>query len=254
MRGLKYALVSLLFCLVSCYSLTITPISYEKLPKVWVVPELTIRMQAEISPDDPMWENVKKLVIEFNKRLYDAFDGQVRIEKIIIVNASYVSQTQSRTGTVIWTYFKPFVDRNAIGLGFVGNPSTPGYFYTTMYNHERDLGRCASTMVHEWMHSWIGLGDEYKLGENRDGVSCPEDIRIAIRDDACVMDRSWWHRELCREKNHNHKTDQGSEHGMACYEYAAKIMREKGVANITVPPVAVPGPTDPPDPKVEFRK
>lgn len=259
MRGMKcveYALLSILFCLCSCYSLTITqipPSQYEKLPKVWVVPELVIRMQADIAPNDPMWENVKKLAIEFNKRLYDAFDGQVRIEKIIIVNASQESEYKSGVGTVIWTYYQPFVDRGVVGLGYLGNPARPGHFWTTMYTDEKDLGRWASTMVHEWMHSWIGLGDEYRIGEERN-VSCPKDPGIALRDDACVMDRSWLRRELCREKNHNNHTDQGESHGMSCYEYAAKIMREKGVANIKVPPVSIPGPTDPPDPVIEFRK
>ena len=222
-----------------------------KLPRKWEAPKLYVRLPADVPEGHRFIEMAVALCKEFTVRLYDAFDGQVYISEFVIVNPSLMKEREEgmcnlfEEGSLLY--------RNE---SYVGNPPLhPGRFYCTIPFRENYVKWCAGTMLHEWLHTFIGLGDEYKReGElgNDMTTSCPlnPNSEKNLDENACVMYLSRSRRELCRPENHNSKTDQGKE---SCWSKASRVLFENRLALILAPAKPVKGPLDPPTPKITIR-
>ncbi len=229
-----------------------TPTEVSKLPRRWEIPTLYVRLPYDMSEYDYNFELAKAVCKEFTKRLYDAFDGQVYVHKIVLCNPSLVPEKQAG---VINLY------KNEIILyrtqTFMGSdpPDRPGYCYVEMPTSLLNVDRAASAMIHEWLHAFIGLGDEYKkagVAGNVRTTDCPFHpfTPEGISTNACIMDHDETRNELCLRKDHNPDTDQGKE---ACYEFAARVLRGHLIASITVPIQTIRGPFDPPTVVIELK-
>lgn len=238
-------------------SLNSTPNSYEqkvgKLPDKWETPALYVRLPAEAKEGDLSIEFAKKLCQEFAIRIYDVFDGQVYVPEFIIINPSLAKENAS--GMCNLFNFGDIFRKNE---AYVGSPPLkPGYFYCQIPTGfgKDEISHRAGTMLHEWLHAHIGLGDEYKhKGDPGSDMntSCPlnPNSERNLDDNCCIMYLSRSRRELCRPGNHNPDTDQGKE---SCYSYAARVLLENKLALITVPNKTVKGPTNPPTPRITLR-
>lgn len=216
------------------------------IPSKWEAPTLYLRLPEEMSANDPRIDIVKEMCKEFTIRLYDAFDGQIYVRKFVICNPSLARETEPG----MMTLFEPnqiFIRHSETWMD--SPPLRPGYSWIVITD---DIKRSAGTLIHEWLHSYIGLGDEYKRAtdrENAQTTSCPIDPKQRLDDSACIM-LTANHRELCRSSNHNPDTDQGKE---PCYEFAARVLAESRLAFIKVPKHRIVGPFDAPTPIIEVR-
>lgn len=223
-----------------------------KLPHKWEVPTIYVRLPYDMREFDEGVQLVSAACREFAIRLYDAFDGQVYVPNIVIVNPSLVPERQP--GVI--TFFEKFRATTLTTETFMGHPpDRPGYSYVEMPSSLLGVDAAAGAMLHEFLHSYVGLGDEYKHAREEGNVrttDCPKFpySPAGISSDACVMDHDRTRRELCLPKDHNPDTDQGKE---ACYEYAARILFEHHIAFIIVPKETIHGPTDAPVLQIEVR-
>lgn len=221
------------------------------MPRKWEAPVLYVRLPEAAKEGDKSIEMAKALCKEFAIRLYDAFDGQVYISEFVIVNPSVLGEREEgmcnlfRTGSLLYH-----------NEAYVGNPPLhPGRFYCTIPEGDNYVQWCAGTMLHEWLHTFIGLGDEYKHAGDPGSdmnTSCPLDplSEKNLDENACVMYLSRTRRELCRPENHNPNTDEGKE---SCYAKAARVLFENRLAFIRVPTKTIKGPLDAPAPKITIK-
>lgn len=223
-----------------------TPIDISKLPRQWEIPTLYVRLPYDMSEYDYNYQLAKTVCSEFAKRLYDAFDGQVYVHKVVLCNPSQVPEKQSgvinlyQNEKIVLYHTETFMGSDP--------PDRPGYCYVEMPTSLLNVDRAASAMIHEWLHAFIGLGDEYKKPRGTGNVrttDCPSDpfTPDGIATNACIMDHDETRHELCLRKDHNPDTDQGKE---PCYEFAARVLREHLIASITVPTQTMRGPFNPP--------
>lgn len=223
-----------------------------KLPRQWEVPVVYIRLPREMSEWDYELELAKALCREFSVRVYDAFDGQVYIARFEICSPSVI---QEKHPGVINLYQNDTVLIYHTETIMGDPPDRPGYAYVPMPTSLLNIDSVASAMMHEWLHAYVGLGDEYKpphtSGSHRT-IDCPElpYSEHGIKTNACIMDHDDTRRELCLPQDHNPDTDQGKE---SCYEYAARVLAEHRLALITIPKDTIPGPTNPPTPRIDVR-
>lgn len=225
-----------ILCLSGCATNTLpTP----TLPtNVWVVPVQKVRAQFDIA-DVAKLELLKKLCLEFNRKLYNATDGQIRIAKFIIYSKGAIGEYEPGVANI---YDGP---GNAYAIN-VGTPINPQPFYTPLVRGI-DVYYAAGTFLHEWLHAWIGVWDEYEVYEGMPS-SCPTSSMTM----ACVMYQSW-RTELCRASDHNPNTEHGRLRGMSCYEWLVKVCHDHGVAELQVPPEPISGPFNPPASEIEIK-
>lgn len=222
-----------------------------RLPRQWEITTLYIRLPRDVNAYDMDIELAKTLCREFAIRVYDAFDGQAYLTKIVICNPSIINEKQAG---VINLYQNGTIEvyRTETYMGS-SPPDRPGYSYVPMPTSLLGIASSASSMMHEWLHAFIGLGDEYRGPHDLGGLrtmDCPENIDDRIATNACIMDNHVISRELCRKKFHNSKTDQGSE---ACYDQVVRVLAEHMIANLSVPSKTIPGPLNPPEIIIEVR-
>lgn len=245
----------LLFCLAmltGCMpTLTCPPVNvmsfseFLKLPRQWEAPTLYVRLPANVKYGDPSIEYATALCKEFAIRLYDATDGQVHISRFVIVNPSVMDERDEGMCNLF--------DKSSIiykNEAYVSKDTIlhPGRFYCQMPNGPGEINESAGIMLHEWFHTFIGLGDEYKrAGDigNTVRTGCP----LKGRPEFCVMTESRVRRELCRPENHNADTDQGKE---SCYAKLARLLLDNNLAYITIPKETILGPYNPPTPKINI--
>lgn len=223
-------------------------ISYEefiKLPRKWEAPVLYVRLPADVKEEDLSIEYAVALCKEFAIRIYDASDGQIYVPRFIICNPSLLKERDDG----MCNLFTPpsLLYRNE---AYVGNSPMlhPGRFYCEIPRNAGEINECAAVMLHEWLHAFMGLGDEYKhAGEigNTVTTACPKNY-----DKSCVMASSRSKRELCRPENHNPDTDQGKE---SCWSKISRLLFENRLAYVRIPEKAIDGPLNPPTPKIEVR-
>lgn len=249
--------VALLFILCMVVGVGCSPesLSYNdvtRLPHKWEVQTIYIRLPYEMGPYDPNIEIVKVICREFAIRLYDAFDGQAFAPEFVICNPSVI--LERKPGVI--NFFEKCRNTDLITETFMGNPpDRPGRSYVEMPSSLLGVDAAAGAMLHEFLHSYVGLGDEYKHSSdegNRRTTDCPKlpYSSTGISSNACVMDHDETRRELCLQKDHNPDTDQGKE---SCYEYVARVLFEHRLAFILVPKETIHGPTDAPTPIIEVR-
>lgn len=220
---------------------------FQKLPRKWEAPTLYLRLPNEVKDGDKSIEYAVALCKEFAIRIYDATDGQVYVPRFVICNPSVVHERDEgmcnlfvNKGVTIYKN-EAYVSHNPI--------QHPGRFYCQIPLDAGEINACAGIMLHEWLHTFVGLGDEYKHAQELGNIpttSCP----LAESKESCVMTESRVRRELCRPENHNPDTDQGKE---SCYAKLSRLMFENRLAYISIPTKTIAGPFDPPTPKIEIR-
>lgn len=217
---------------------------FQKLPRQWKAPVLYVRLPEEMEVGDIRIEYARALCKEFAIRLYDATDGQVYVPRFIICNPSLLNERDSG----MCNLFKPgsLVYKNEAYIG-TSPIQHPGRFYCEIPTSVFSINACAGIMLHEWFHTFVGLGDEYKhAGElgNTVTTGCPKQYS----KDYCVMTESRVRRELCRPDDHNPDTDEGKE---SCWAKLARVLFENRIAYIHIPDKVVLGPLDPPTPQID---
>lgn len=217
--------------------------SHEQCPEVWVIPVQKIRFEGMLTPDDDRIDRIKDFLRDMNRLLYDVTDGQVRIARFELYNADGIASTTPGVGTMREI-------RANKGLGIVGRPKSPGYFQFSLHEHILERPYCLGVAVHEWLHAWIGLRDEYEEAD-ADRSHCPKEWVQRMQTDSCIMD-SCWRTELCRTENHNPDTEQGTKNGMSCYEWLKKVVEEAGIGKVEIPSKVYVGPNDPPTPQIDL--
>jgi hypothetical protein len=187
---------------------------------------------------------ITKMLKDFNVLLYDAFDGQIRINKFKIYGNTKIGATHPGVANL---YPAPDKDKGYYPHGFAtGLPHKPRETYSPAF-----YDGSARILIHEFLHSWLGLYDEYQDGKGEE-ARCPELLQQHLDSDACLMNNHWHKTELCRKEDHNPYTEQGERRKMPCYEWAAEVIKKFLYVELVVPEEQIEGPTDPPEPKFEI--
>jgi hypothetical protein len=250
---LRLALLLAVALFVGCSSSDLGP-AYKivfNMPRIWEAPTLYVRLPEDVKAGDLSIEYATAMCKEFAIRLYDVFDGQAYVPKFIICNPSVVGERES--GMCNLFKYGSLLYHNESYMG--DPPLRPGRFYCNIPLSAATIDSFAGVMLHEWLHTFVGLGDEYKkagVPGNTMTTSCPLDPNSAknLEDNSCVMYLSRSRRELCRPENHNPDTDEGKE---SCYTKAARVLFENRLAFIRVPDHCIKGPFNPPTPIIEIR-
>lgn len=214
-----------------------------RLPEVWVVPVVPLRYMGDPGDAEEHKRMIKKLLAGLNARIYDATDGQVRIAKFEVWNATQKPEGTPGIGNLTDS-------DGSHGLAFPGLPSSPGRYYFQIPEFPLELDKRSETGAHEWLHAWIGLHDEYR--KTGGSASCPRGVLNRLETDSCIMNSSS-RTELCRHGTHSSDTLQGEKCGMSCYDWLKKVLHDAGKGEIVVPDKHYSGPDNPPDPVIEFK-
>lgn len=217
-----------------------------RLPEVWVLEDVPVRFWRKLEPGDDRPDRVVALLQALNRRIYDATDGQVRVAKFTVYDTPQRGPGNLGQGEL------HDAQEELKGHASIGSPKLPGVWHFSLHEGDEDLAQRASVAVHEWLHAYAGLLDEYKR-EDGSTASCPKTWVERQLSEACTMyanNRS----ELCKKGNHDSKTRQGDQRGMSCYEWLATTMKADGKGLIQVPDEHYSGPSNPPDPVVNFVK
>ena len=240
---MKILAVILVLPLIGCGILGIG--SQGQLSEVWVVPVVKVRFEGTLTQGDERLDRIKDFLKDWNARIYDLTDGQIRFAKIEIYNGDQIANTTPGLGTMRET-------QSNQGWGQIGLPKMPGYYRFSLHESFIERSYCIGVAAHEWLHAWIGFYDEYKDSDS--SSHCPEDWAKRMETDSCVMDNSW-RTELCRHgsKLHNKNTLQHEKRGMSCYEWLKKAVGDAGYGTIVIPDKFYCGPDDPPSPVIELK-
>lgn len=219
----------------------------ERFPEVWVVEDVPVRFWRKLDPDDDRPDRVVVLLKALNRRIYDATDGQVRVAKFTVYDTPQRGPGNLGQGEL------HDAEEEIKGHASLGSPKLPGVWHFSLHEGDEDLSQRAATAIHEWLHAYVGLWDEYRREADGTHSSCPKLWVERQLSEACTMyanNRS----ELCKKENHNPKTRQGERAAMSCYEWLAKIVQQDGKGLIKIPGEHYTGPSNPPDPVVNFVK
>lgn len=220
----------------------------DKLPEVWVVEDVPIRFWRKLEPDDDRLDRVAELLVAMNRRVYDATDGQVRIAKFTVYDTPQRGPGNLGQGEL----HDPGEHLRAHAA--IGSPKLPGVWHFSLHEGGKlGLFKQAAEASHEWFHAYVGLIDEYRLEEEGTSAACSKKWLDRQTSGACTMFINEYS-ELCRKETHNPKTRQGQTRGMSCYEWLAKTVKDDGKGQIIIPTKCYTGPSNPPDPIVNFVK
>ena len=216
---------------------------------------------------------LEKLLHGFNNSLYDATDGQWRIDTFNIYRkkpsyglTGHVQEimlcddngkpnpngknpcpglgfTPTSFGGMIMDDYYAGLNKFCVYVG--ERIDIPGVMYVDNY---------ATVFLHEFLHASVKLRDEYTSHTNGTGAdpnapTCMADKKRRDEWNACVMtgiESGNLYTELCRGKHHNTRTSQGN---IACYDQ----VREKKSKNIIIPPHHIPGPYEAPKATIIYR-
>lgn len=238
-----------------------------QLPERWVIPYLIVLLDWSAEENHREVQEIRTLCIEMNRHLYDVTDGQVRVAKFYIVDRDAGWEL---TTPGIFTIHRDWeraqrhqtrgYERNmsgfSTGLGTAQNPTFIHLGYD-LYQ-ESGLRFYAGTMVHEFMHAFVGLDDEYYPDiamRGRVAASCPEDPAVKQARESCVMDDSYL-TELCRPDDHSKRTAQEKTWKKDCYsKFVESVNRHvtDRTGDVEMPASVMPGPTRAPEPAFEYR-
>lgn len=220
------------------------------LPAVWIIPEVKIRLQWDPSPGDPLLVRVGEICRAMNRKLYDALDGQARIESFGVYRPDAIGEKDPGVGNLYRPGTQCPTCRDHASTA--GRPGAPLWFHASLHDTDATLDVRANVMLHEFLHAWTGLEDEYRKSDGSP-ARCPRTVAGELRWDACIMSDGFHRSELCRAENHDRSNEQDETRGMSCYAWVQKAAREGGVALIKVPGDHLAGPDDPPEADVDFR-
>lgn len=218
-----------------------------RLPLAWAS-TLRIKLDWIERVASPTLDKMQRLLRASNDRLSTATDGQWHINRFLI-HDKRTELGEEDAGVCHFHRRWRIAHGDEREHGHAdGRPNDPSHFHLGIDRFDApgkpDATSYAGVFVHEILHSWVGLFDEYEDGEPR--VRCPRNNSVANATDSCIMwDSS--RTKLCRPETHNPNTDQGDEHDMDCYSWLVKAMHEAGHHRFKMPRTQIPGPiTAPP--------
>lgn len=236
----------------------------QRMPERWVVPSVIVALDWAVAEDDPKLVEIKKCLTLMNRRLYDATDGQVRIGAFYVLDATRAAEVPSSGVLTIHLDWEAALkalgyqfNRDVPGLSVkLGDPSSPsqihvGYKYLANFGVEYYSG----LLLHEWLHAFVGLGDEYEDSTRTRQVECLTDAMARADADACVMYGDAY-TELCRADGHNADTQHHAVKGIDCYAELVRSVNANAsgrTGELKVPPTILHGPTDPPAATIDVR-
>jgi hypothetical protein len=216
--------------------------------------ELRVRLDWSASPNDPRTQRVVSLLHQFNNRLYDATDGQWRIRKFHIYDVRGPISSDADGVPLIHEVWETAHDRDK--HRFTEDVSRNNIFALNLFKNPAKFHIALSdnpgTVLHEFLHSWTGVLDEYEyptLAGKLDS-RCPD--TSAPANNACVMYSSD-RRELCRPANHSKLTEQQTVRDTDCYSWIAKVFKFHGKGNLIISDLEIPGPSTAPRAEIEYH-
>jgi len=252
----------------------------DRLETVLVVPELKIQYPLHLHsstpesnasmPPNPVSHEIIKACRGFNERVWDAFDGQVRLDGFNVRDLTawancwgsdsdfnpIVADCRLVSGT---SDIKPFEAPSTVHDPWPGRPDKPEPFdvvwgyelgdFSEMTHLEMTVSNNPSWRLFEaWCTAYTGVAPEYggyAVGSVTADSSACVDLKNGFDDGDCCAMSSPGNSEFCRAGNHDHDTLQELFRGMACYEWIDKVLK---IWEFKVPPVDIKGPIDPPQP------
>ena len=224
----------------------------------WVIPEMQVFTVFAL--DDAWAKMLRDALIDFNRRLYDATDGRVRIASFVLIDPPFSVDRANAPGTIHvhaeWINAdKELADvhehpRSALACAHgEGRPTRPGHVHVAVQKEGKQLvDRLGLILVHEFAHAFLGLKDEY-LSQGGAGIpACPDEGAPHCVMNAADPDN----REFCRPDNHdrNRDTEQSKKVGTDCWSATVAVLHSDLGISADIPSVLRPGPSDPPEPKV----
>lgn len=205
-------------------------------------------------PSDSEYEVVCDLMRGFNDRLYDATDGQIRVQEFVIAIGPTYSEPDQHAlmegpGSVhIHRRWEGPIGEpgrehehsaSAAGLGHGnGRPAAPMHAHLGYEFIERmGADSYAGAALMEFLHSWTGLLDEYEI---QPGDSCLPDAW------SCAMHDPINRRELCRPGAHSGANEQHRARGADCWTWLAHVVQQDLGVTMSVPNQPVGGPATAP--------
>lgn len=212
-----------------------------RLPERWAS-DLKIKLDWTTSAGDARLQRIENCLAAFNNRLYDCTDGQWRVGRFLIHDATSELDPE---GQGVGHFHEHFPHPREHGHAS-GRPNSPEHFHLGLDRLD-NVGPASygGAMLHEFLHSWTGVKDEYEVSAGGAATMCPPNMALANESHGCVMWQPWspTFSELCRPLTHNPNTEQGNDRGMDCYSWLKKVMDEAGIPGFQVPAIHIPGPT-----------
>jgi len=216
---------------------------------IWLIPDIPVVVPFALSP------GAKKLLgaalVDFNSRLVDATDGQVRIAQLSVYEPPLPPGIDSKTPGAIHVHLAKPGKAPVCGRD-LGRPAKPGRMALPFDNSGSGKAvRLGSALLHEFGHAYLGLDDEYL--DNGKAVGCPDggdEEESADADAACFLNApAAKGREACRAGDHdeNGDTAQTKLHSAACWTAMTAVLRaDVGLSLLQGQPLTGPPPQSPP--------
>ncbi|GEM_PF-5349613 len=240
-----------------------------KLREVWVIENLPVLLDWD--PTEAESGTVRKTLVEFNRRLYDSSDGQIRVRSFVLRRMGGHPDHHYDGALRIYKNFKEgdhgTVDDGAQGFvdqgrpfAYLGSPDKLGdahLAFDKMVSEGPSL--YSRALVHEFHHAAFGLNDEY--GERTDekgnptfGTFCARSEGLRRAWNCCIMGTYQpLHRELCKPDTHAVDESNPKLHKLDCYTRVQQALKRSLNKDLVIPQTPVEGPNDPPEPQFRLR-
>ncbi len=216
---------------------------------VWVIPEIPVVVAYALRPKAKKY--LEAALLDFNARLVDATDGQVRIEKLTVYEPPLPPSIDDEIPGAIYVRAPP-AGKRRICAHSMGRPARPGRIPVEMGKKGgRKPQRLGAVLMHEFGHAYFGLEDEYRPGG---AVGCPDRGADAADSEACFMNApDSAGREACRPAGHdpNGETAQTKSRRPSCWTTMTSVLRAD-VGLTLLRGRALPGPEPLTEPAVVF--
>jgi hypothetical protein len=240
-----------------------------KLAEVWVIQEQRVLLDWE--PQEKERQVIEDTLTEFNRRLYDATDGQVRVRAFRFSPMAKHPEDHYDGAFRIYRDFRNgdhgdtsdgshvFVEQ-VRPFAYLGTPDRPGDAHLSFDKMQAEGPSLYSrALVHEFHHAAFGLNDEY--GELKDdqgnrsfGSFCARSEALRRAWNSCIMGTYQpLHRELCTPSTHTVDAANGKLHRLDCYTRVQQALKKAFGTSIVIPETPVEGPHDPPAPSYRWK-
>lgn len=239
-----------------------------KLKEVWVLEEKVVLLDWNLTTDE--MQTLKDLLIEFNARLYDATDGQIRIKRFIF--KWMYKHPNSHFDPVIRIYknYQNGDHGDRSGSQTLINQLRP-YSWWGSPNNQCDVhfpfevvrksgfDYSSRVLVHEFFHAAFGLLDEYGEIQNNKGNSifstlCAKTEVLRHAWNVCIMGSCEpFYREMCKPDTHTKDKSNSQIHNLDCYSLVQQQIKKAFGKKLVIPETPIEGPMNPPTPTFQWN-
>lgn len=236
-----------------------------KLAEVWVIEDQPVLLDWEATEEDRRL--IEDVLTEFNRRLYDASDGQIRVKRFTMSRMGKHPGDHYDGAFRLFKEFKAgdhgdtsdgsgaFVDQLR-PFAYLGTPDKRGDVHLAFERMKVEGPALYSrALVHEFHHAAFGLNDEY--GEMKDksfGTYCAKSEAQRRAWNSCIMGTYQpLHRELCKSDTHTVDPSNPKLNRLDCYTRVQQALKKSLGKSLVVPPTPVEGPHDAPPPSYAWN-